>query len=379
MRTISAVVGFVGRWLGPALLALAVLFFVFPPSPFGDPSRTLALAGGAITAIACIFMRRPERSQLRAFFAVGALVGLTFAGWRYFEETTGYREQVVQFNSRGTRLVGTLYLPDRAQKVPGIVWVHGSGAQPRAFFAPFAAHFARSGYAVLMYDKRGVGESSGVFVGGERAIAPDNIDRLAADASAALTYLAQRPEVRPGAVGFVGASQAGWITPRAAVLNGEAAFMLLLSGPATSTHAQLRYERFHISEGRAPGGQPPAATEVFQAFGRGDIPEGMTADQADAAAQKIRQAFAFPDYDPMADLRALDIPGLWLLGDKDWMVPSGPTARNLEALRKAGKPYHYRNIPGARHAMALAPKRLVLTIIDRWLAQVTAANTRAKL
>jgi dienelactone hydrolase len=377
MRAVHAVAGFVGRWLGPALLVFAAVLLVFPPSPFGDASRTMALAGGVITAIAAAFMRAPERRRLRRMFAVAALAGLAFGGWRYWAQNSGYHEQTVRFDNRGAQLVGTLYLPDRAAKVPGIVWVHGSGAEPRALFAPFAGHFARSGYAVLLYDKRGAGESGGAFVGGEQAIAADNIDLLASDASAALSFLARRPEVRRDAVGFVGASQAGWITPRAAVQNGHAAFMLLLSGPTTSAHAQLRYERFHISGGRAPSSRPQPA-QVFKAFGRGDIPDGMTADQADVAAQQIPQAFSFPDYDPMADLRVLDIPGLWLLGDRDWMVPSGPTARNIEALRQLGKPYQYRSIPGAWHAMAIGPKGLVLTTIDGWLAQVTAAKQPAE-
>jgi uncharacterized protein len=95
----------------------------------------------------------------------------------------------------------------------------------------------------------------------------------------------------------------------------------------------------------------------------------MTPDQADVLAQKTAIDLPYADFDPLVDLRALDIPGLWMLGDRDWMVPSGSNARNLDEL---GKPYEYRNIPGAWHGMLIGPKALVLDNIDTWLAQVAA-------
>jgi pimeloyl-ACP methyl ester carboxylesterase len=277
----------------------------------------------------------------------------------------------VTFENRGAHLVGTLYLPDRPDKVPGIIWVDGSGPQPRALQKPFAAHFARSGYAVLAYDKRGVGSSTGQFVGGERAICPDNIDLLASDASAALSLLSKRSEVRSDAVGFVGASQAGWITPRAAVMNGHAAFMLLLSGPTTSAHSILRLERLRLGPEDAAGPTLAKAIDAFRPGGAG-VPDGLTPDQAYALAQNAPGDFPCPDYDPIFDLRALNIPGLWLLGDRDWIVPSGPTGQILGSLSELGKHYEYRNIPAAGHAMVLGPRELILETIDSWLARAIA-------
>lgn len=363
-----AVLRFAGRWLGPLLIVIAAALFLFAPLPFGDPSRTPALAGGIVCAVAWIFARGPERKRWRGFLAVCVVLALAFAGWRQWDGRRGYREEVVSFDNRGARIVGTLYLPDRAGKHPGIVWIHGSGAQPRSFGAAHAAHCAGLGFAVLVYDKRGVGDSTGHFEGGDRAIDPANIELLASDGAAAMTLLAKRPDVRGEMVGFVGASQAGWITPRAAVLNGHAAFMLLLSGPTTSTHTQMRYERFHI--GQPDPAKGPDLANVFDAFTRGRIPEGMTADQADVEAQKQPLDLSFADYDPVTDLRRLSIPGLWLLGDADWMVPSGPTARNIDALRQLGKPYEYRHIPGAWHSMIVGPRKLVLDTIDTWLMRV---------
>lgn len=357
-----------GRWFGPLLIVLAAALFLFPPMPFGDLSALPALAGGIVCAIAAIFARGPERKRRRSVLALCAVLALSFAGWRQWEQKRGYREETVGFDNRGARLVGTLYLPDRPGKRPGIVWIHGSGPMNRSFEAGRAAHFARLGFVVLVYDKRGIGDSTGRFEGGERAIDPANLALLASDGAAAMALLARRPEVRSDMVGFVGASQAGWIVPRAAVLSGHAAFMVLLSGPTTSTHRQMRYERFHI--GRTDPAKGPNLPDVFAAFTRGRIPAGMTADQADVEAQKWPLDLAFGDVDPAADLRRLNIPGLWLLGDADWMVPSGPTVRIIDTLRQAGKPFEYRRVSGAWHAMEFGPRRPVFEALDPWLVKV---------
>jgi len=88
--------------------------------------------------------------------------------------------------------------------------------------------------------------------------------------------------VRAEATGFVGVSEAGWITPRAAVLNGNAAFMLLLSGPVTSTHSFLRYERLHIGSI-----DQPTIFLARKAMGQGDIPDGMTANRSSPIRPRI--------------------------------------------------------------------------------------------
>lgn len=116
----------VGRWFGPAVLLLALYLFVFPPGPFWDLSAGVALAGAAISAIVCLFMRAPERRKHRIMLAICSLAAFAFVGWRHFEEKRGYHEEIVSFDNRGAHLVGTLYLPDRPAKVPGIVWVHGA-------------------------------------------------------------------------------------------------------------------------------------------------------------------------------------------------------------------------------------------------------------
>ena len=67
----------------------------------------------------------------------------------------------MRFTNRDVQLTGTLIAPSVGGRHPAIVLVHGSGAENRAYMLPWARFLIRHGIAVLGYDKRGVGESTG--------------------------------------------------------------------------------------------------------------------------------------------------------------------------------------------------------------------------
>ena len=71
----------------------------------------------------------------------------------------------VEFKNGDITLAGTLLIPERTGKVPGIVLVHGSGKSTWNFYRYYAKRLAEIGFAVLYYDKRGVGKSGGKYSG----------------------------------------------------------------------------------------------------------------------------------------------------------------------------------------------------------------------
>ena len=111
---------------------------------------------------------------------------------------------------------------------------HGGGAQRREFVWGLGYVLAARGIAVLIYDKRGVGESKGNW--GEASF-----EDLADDAVAGAKFLQSNSEIDPKRIGFWGLSQGGWIAPLAASRFPDAAFAVAISG----------------------GGLTPAATELF--------------------------------------------------------------------------------------------------------------------
>ena len=92
----------------------------------------------------------------------------------------------VRFANRDVQLAGTLIAPSVGGRHPAIVLVHGSGAENRAYMLPWARFLIRHGIAVLGYDKRGVGESTGDWNAA-------TYEDLAGDAVAAVEYLKTRP------------------------------------------------------------------------------------------------------------------------------------------------------------------------------------------
>jgi uncharacterized protein len=116
----------------------------------------------------------------------------------------------ITFAGAGVQLSGSITCPGGVSSCPGIVLISGSGPSDRqndGFFDALRAHLNRAGLAVLGYDKRGAGKSTGAW-------AEATVDDLAHDAAAAVAVLQAHPRVTPGAVGVLGHSEGGWVALR---------------------------------------------------------------------------------------------------------------------------------------------------------------------
>jgi uncharacterized protein len=98
---------------------------------------------------------------------------------------------------------------------PAVLVCNGNGGD-RSMRAALAAALARMGLAVLLFDYRGYGGNPG---------SPSE-EGLAADARAALDYLAARPEVDPARVVYLGESLGAAVALRLAVERPPAALVL---------------------------------------------------------------------------------------------------------------------------------------------------------
>ena len=219
----------------------------------------------------------------------------------------------------GVVLRGTLSSPRwKRQPFPALVLVHGSGRLAREHVVGDVRRLVWLGFAVLAYDKRGVGASSGVYEqrGGDGAEA--TLRRLAEDAARAFDSLAATPGVDPERVGFFGASQAGWVIPLAAGLTRRPPrFHVILSGPAVSTGVEQYY-----SDLTGDGMRAPRVTER-------------------AEVERLTSSFSGRSgFDPRPLLSATRILTLWLLGGRDESVPTFASARVLDEIRATGNDSH---------------------------------------
>ncbi|GAB4572961.1 MAG: hypothetical protein Kow0077_13850 [Anaerolineae bacterium] len=153
-------------------------------------------------------------------------------------EDLPYRAEEVQFENpaaEGVTLAGTLTLPQGAGPHPAVILISGSGPSdrdesilPLAEIKPFALiadYLTRQGIAVLRYDDRGVGDSTGEH---ETATSAD----LASDVEAAIAYLLSREDINPAQIGLLGHSEGGVIAPMVAARNPNVAFVISLAGSA---------------------------------------------------------------------------------------------------------------------------------------------------
>ena len=143
------------------------------------------------------------------------------------------KREDVRFSNGDIQLAGTLIAPTTGAKHPAIILVHGSGAEDREYMLPFARFLVRHGIAVLGYDKRGVGGSTGDWN-------TASFDDLAGDVVAAFEYLKTRTDIDRAQIGLLGWSQAGWIMPLAAVRAKDIAF---LDQRVRRRHTRLRRPR----------------------------------------------------------------------------------------------------------------------------------------
>src|SRR5215472_16061223 len=101
----------------------------------------------------------------------------------------------VRFKNGDVTLAGTLILPASRGPHPAIIFMHGSGGAPRISYFGFGYWLASRGIAVLKYDKRGSGQSTGTFT---------TYEDLAEDAVAGARMLQTRSEIDRNRIGFWG-------------------------------------------------------------------------------------------------------------------------------------------------------------------------------
>jgi uncharacterized protein len=262
-------------------------------------------------------------------------------------ESLGLFQRQVTFQSSGTTMAGTVVRP--VTVLAAVVIVQGAG--PTRRMLAVACDLAKDGVAVLTYDKRGVGESGGTYVGSDGAVNVEasNLGLLAEDASAAADALSRIVRDKP--LGLFGYSQAGWIIPLAARMNPKVKFIVLFSGPAVTTHEQMRFQEL-------AKGQPDFWNHYSEAKIRNWVESGP-------------DRFSFTDTDPTDSLRALVIPGLWLYGRRDVIVPVELSTERLERLIREGKPFRYRVLSNYGHKLN---ERVVLPIMIEWIKSTVVAR-----
>ncbi len=267
-----------------------------------------------------------------------------------FSQSADFSIQDIKFESQGITLAGSILTPKKA--FAAVVIVHGSDPVKREI--EFAKRLAKEGIAVLTYDKRGVGESGGVYVGpsvGTNNIDTANLNLLSHDANAAVKTFKTYLKDRKTPIGLVGFSQAGWIIPIAASKNQLVEFMVLFSCPTITTLEQLRFQ--------------------FYTNGDTNFWENHTEAEAREHIKNDADRYQFTATDPKISLNTLSIPGLWLFGEKDIQILVKLCIEQLNTFKAQGKPFEYTLFSELGHNTASDNDATPFDISIQWIKQKT--------
>jgi uncharacterized protein len=269
-----------------------------------------------------------------------------------------YVQRDVHFNNLAAhnQLAGTLSLPKGEGPFPAVVLISGTGHNTRdedvwghKVFLVLADALTREGLAVLRYDKRGVGGSSGDY---DAATTAD----FASDAQAAVTWLKTQSQIDASRIGVLGHSEGGIIAPSVAAADKSVAFVIMIAGPS------IRGDKLFVLQSamtaKAYGAPddyiakrklfdqelysailsaPSESTALDRAkalVARGVTEKLVDANEADTLAKDDTTAWEryFLAYDPAPTLAQLAVPVLVLNGSLDVQVPAN---QNLAAAHEA--------------------------------------------
>lgn len=175
------------------------------------------------------------------------------------------RELTIASPENGS-LAATLTIPQGKPPFAAVILISGSGQQDRDStifghkpFLLLADKLTRRGIAVLRYDDRGVGGSTG---------APRALTTEIADAHAAFDRLATQSEIDGQRIGLLGHSLGGVIAPSVAS-RGRVAFIVALAAPGIPGHevALLQVEG-ELKRRNAPEAVVNAALAAQRAVGK---------------------------------------------------------------------------------------------------------------
>ncbi|HTC21303.1 MAG TPA: alpha/beta hydrolase [bacterium] len=296
-----------------------------------------------------------------------------------------YREEEVTFTNQqaGVTLAGTLTLPRQGGPFPAVLLINGSGEPNRDGyiwphnFLVLSDYLTRHGFAVLRYDKRGVGSSSGDF---DKATLGDFAD----DARAGFEYLKNRKEVNPLKVGLIGHSEGSYCAPLVASRSKDVAFIVLTGGIGVGGksqdfsewsrcwNAERRSDEFIVFNTRiykrimdevAGSRNEDEAKSKINKFIREEMAEKYDSKELikfqSAVPKWAEYPYPFPyykyfeKYDPRAALEQVTCPVLAVSGEKDLWAPPDVNLPAIEKALKEGKNPEFTSkiFPGLSHIL----------------------------
>jgi pimeloyl-ACP methyl ester carboxylesterase len=298
------------------------------------------------------------------------------------------KEEEVTFRNGEVTLAGTVLIPLGEGPHPALVCTHGSGPEgrQRAAYHSNGYFFARLGFVTLIYDKRGVGNSTGDFQ-------TASLEDLADDALAGVHLLQTRKDVVGNRIGMTGVSQGGWISPLAATRSPDVVFILVISPSGINPMDQ---SVFSVEKTLQKAGfsleivstASALRNRLYDMVRTGKVDDNFIADvekinkepwfkltglpyPVPASISEGERRFLL--FEPIPIWEKVRVPVLALWGDEDLSVPAAKSKDLVaQALARAkNRDFTFKIFPQADHTLSI-----VRTPTDAWDFPRTATGSR---
>lgn len=296
--------------------------------------------------------------------------------------TSASLSKEIQFTNGDAVLSGTVYLPKTGNRLPGVVVLHHAGLATRDanLYRHLREGLPAMGIAVLLYDRRGSGQSSGDL---DKA----DYETLADDAVAGQQALGKFSQIDPNKIGFWGLSQGGWLAVLAAGRSKNAAFAISVSAPLVTADEQMQFATRNLLTVR---GYSLSDVQDMLAARRAWTQYVHRKSSRDEAVEVLRKAEAKPwfdfaylpkasqltndpehdvnrkrlDDDPIAAVHRTKVPLLFLYADSDPWVPVGESVKRLQSLAVELPNVQYAVVENANHEMMFPGKETMQVDLD---------------
>jgi pimeloyl-ACP methyl ester carboxylesterase len=301
--------------------------------------------------------------------------------WEPFVNSLDAQRESFFVESEGLKLEADLFIPNGgANQKPAVVFTGGSGDgiyQNYAFGLVetyILDDFLSRDFAVLLFNKRGMGASEGNYV-------KNSIQGRADDLYAAVQSIQTHPQIDANKIGVAGHSQGGWVVTQAAADHADIAFLISLAGPTYTMRENSADNSYHYG-----------------------VCQGMQGEELEAYLEKRSNLvdlsikigkltnfgyYGFDarnmGYDPRDILQTIHTPGLFIYGENDTLVTPSLNIDRMNEIFDNNTPENFsiETIDGATHIFRLVddpcqsfenPKEFEMSeqlteVISSWLTE----------
>lgn len=241
-------------------------------------------------------------------------------------------------------VAGVLLLPEGPGPFPAVMIIHGDGEttwDAYGYYKPLQQAMVEAGFAVLSWDKPGIGNSTGNWL----TYSMNDRANLVIEAR---KLLRDRVDIKSNTIGLWGISQAGWVMPETFVETDAFAFMITVS-PAINWIQQGHY--MMSKRLKAEGYSQDAISEAIEASEKGneylgheilyrDYVEYTKSSQPCCQTVMSQDRWEFVrknvNSDASKSLARITVPILAIFGEFDNNVDVEDSVQYFEELRSAG-------------------------------------------